>query len=182
MFTAITYRIRLEFTGEVNELGWIFDYAEAKAQWDKVKSDLDMVANRNVTMQRWQQYFPIVKQFGFDAAFAVQDGMDPADVPPDAAVVFVGGSTVWKWRTLRMWCESFKRVHVGRVNSYRRLCQCHDAGAESCDGTGWFRGDHGSGKPLRALMAYLAESSGERSRLEQMELPRALQLQQEIAS
>lgn len=130
----------------------------------------DVVSDRNATLERWKRYFPTVNGYSFDAAFAVQDGMTPSDVPSTAAVVFVGGSTIWKWRTLPMWCASFKRVHVGRVNSYRRLWQCHDAGAESCDGTGWFRGDHGSGKPLRGLRAYLAESSGEQQRQSQMEL------------
>jgi hypothetical protein len=130
----------------------------------------DVVSHRDATLKRWEQYFPTVQRLGFDSAFAVQDGLLPADVPANAAVVFVGGSTKWKWRMLQVWCASLSRVHVGRVNSYRRLWQCHDAGAESCDGTGWFRGDHGSGRPLRALMAYLAESSGETTRPRQMEL------------
>lgn len=72
-------------------------------------------------------------------AFAAQDGMTPADVPSDADVVFVGGSTSWKWANLRMWTDNFPRVHVGRVNSRRLLEQAEQAGAESCDGTGWFR-------------------------------------------
>ena len=38
-----------------------------------------------------------------------------------------------------MWAESGKRVHVGRVNSMRRVWLCHDLGIESVDGTGWFR-------------------------------------------
>lgn len=138
-----------------------------KPRWALVP---DAVSNRAETVARWQRYYPVVRQMGFPAAFAVQDGMVPIDVPEAASVVFVGGSTGWKWRTVAMWCRAFPRVHVGRVNSYRRLWQCHEAGVESCDGTGWFRGDHGSGKPLRALMAYLAESSGERKRPEQMEL------------
>lgn len=36
-----TYRVRLEFSGEINAMGWILDYAEAKAQWKKVKDALD---------------------------------------------------------------------------------------------------------------------------------------------
>jgi hypothetical protein len=70
---------------------------------------------------------------------AVQDGMTPADVPKECAVVFVGGTTSWKWRSLPMWASSFSRVHVGRVNSIRLLLMAENAGAESCDGTGWFR-------------------------------------------
>jgi hypothetical protein len=68
--------------------------------------------------------------------------MTPADVrqlAPD--VVFVGGSTEWKWETAEMWCREFPRVHVGRVNSPRRLYELESWGCESCDGTGWNRGD-----------------------------------------
>ena len=35
------YQIRLEVTGEVNEIGWIIDYAEIKAIADPVIMDLD---------------------------------------------------------------------------------------------------------------------------------------------
>lgn len=130
----------------------------------------DVVGDRLRTLRRWNLYAPKLAEYGWPLAFAVQDGMTPDDVPAPACVVFVGGSTEWKWQTVRTWCKEFRRVHVGRVNSYRRLWQCHDAGAESCDGTGWFRGDHGSGRPWRGLLAYFDESTGRRSRPEQMEL------------
>ena len=57
----------------------------------------------------------------------------------DCDVVFVGGSTSWKWRNLRMWTENFPRVHVGRVNSLRLLLLADKSGADSCDGPGWCR-------------------------------------------
>jgi hypothetical protein len=62
-----------------------------------------------------------------------------SDVPYNADIVFIGGSTSWKWRTLRTWTGAFPRVHVGRVNSRRLLEMAENCGAESCDGTGWFR-------------------------------------------
>jgi len=94
--------------------------------------------------------------------------MTTKDVPISADVVFVGGSTEWKWATMPMWCGNFQRVHVGRVNTYRLLWKCHDAGAESCDGTGWWRGDQ---KQARDLRAYLEESTnGGRMRQSSLEL------------
>jgi len=73
---------------------------------------------------------------------AVQDGIAPADV---AAVVgpelgvFVGGSTEWKERTLAGWGrlarECAARLHVGRVNTARRIHLCMAAGADSFDGS-----------------------------------------------
>jgi hypothetical protein len=80
-----------------------------------------------------------MQAFGVKMALAVQDGMTAADVPAEADVVFIGGSTSWKWRSLPEWTAAFPRVHVGRVNSLRLLLMAENAGAESCDGTGWFR-------------------------------------------
>ena len=118
----------------------------------------DVVADREATLERWAEWAPQLRPFGWPLAFAVQDGMTAADVPEDADVVFVGGTTDWKWRTVLDWCSTCPRVHVGRVNGYRGLWDCHDAGAESCDGTGWFRGDQNQ---LAGLEQYLAESSAE---------------------
>jgi hypothetical protein len=102
----------------------------------------DVVTDRAATLAMWDEWSPRVADLlpGVPLAFAVQDGMTAEDVPAEAGVVFVGGSTAWKWRTVRMWTDSFPRVHVARVNSERKLWQCHEAGAESCDGTGWMRG------------------------------------------
>lgn len=127
----------------------------------------DVVGDRLGTLEKWHRFAPGVAEYGWPLAFAVQDGMTPEDVPDNAAVIFVGGTTQWKWRTAAMWCSTFERVHVGRVNTYRRLWQCQDIGAESCDGTGWTRGDQ---RQHRGLLAYLEESSGIRDRIRQLEL------------
>lgn len=115
----------------------------------------DVVADREATLASWERWAPELRAYGWPLAFAVQDGMTQADVPPDADVIFVGGTTEWKWATAWDWCNNNPRVHVGRVNSYRLLWNCHDAGAESCDGTGWFRGDQ---EQLAGLERYLEES------------------------
>lgn len=116
----------------------------------------DVVSDREATLARWQEWAPRLREFGWPLAFAVQDGMTQADVPADAEVIFVGGSTDWKWLTAWDWCRNNERVHIGRVNGYRLLWHCHDAGAESCDGTGWFRGDQ---EQLAGLERYLEEST-----------------------
>lgn len=121
----------------------------------------DIVSDRDGTLALWREHSPLAARYGWPLAFAVQDGMTPKDVPANAEVVFVGGSTFWKWQSLPTWCKAFHRVHVGRVNTYRRLWTCHDNGAESIDGTGWLRGNQ---KQYRGLAAYLAESSGETKR------------------
>jgi hypothetical protein len=82
--------------------------------------------------------------------------MQPGDIPKGVEVVFIGGTTDWKWRSIDLWCSSFPRVHVGRVNGYDGLIRCACAGAESVDGTGWFRGDK---QQLAGLLRFLREQS-----------------------
>lgn len=151
-----------------DEAKWVrmLDWAKLSGQrplWALVP---DVVADRDATLADWRKYAPQLARYGWPLAFAVQDGMTKSDVPSDADVVFVGGSTEWKWRTVRTWCGEFERAHVGRVNTYRRLWDCHDAGAESGDGTGWTRGDQ---RQIRGLKAYLEESTNG-GRVRQMEM------------
>ena len=117
----------------------------------------DVVADAVATLQQWDRWAEDIRARGFRAALVVQDGMTSADVrsaEPDA--VFVGGSTAWKWLWLWRFCDSHPRVHVGRVNGYEPLLRCWRAGAESCDGTGWFRGDQDQ---LAGLERFLREQA-----------------------
>lgn len=118
----------------------------------------DVVTDMDATMISWHEWSPQLRSMlpNVPLAFAVQDGMTPYHVPKDADVIFVGGTTEWKWRNLYSWTDNFPRVHVGRVNSERMLWMAHDAGAESCDGTGWMRGGEDR---LDDLVRYLKEST-----------------------
>lgn len=100
----------------------------------------DAVGDREQTLWLWNQYARRVAMYRWRLAFVVQDGMTPNDVPELADVVFVGGTTKWKWRNVALFCATFPRVHVGRVNWVDKLEYCERVGAESCDGTGFFRG------------------------------------------
>lgn len=73
---------------------------------------------------------------------AVQDGMTPDLVRPllsQRIGVFVGGTTEWKLATAMEWGQLAHHVgchmHVGRVNTVRRIRLCAAAGADSFDGT-----------------------------------------------
>ena len=116
----------------------------------------DWVSDKNLTLERWSKHWRGIKDRGYTLAFAVQDGMTPSDVPEKAEVIFVGGSTEWKWKTMPIWCREFERVHAARVNTYRLLWMAHECGAESCDGTGFTRGDQ---KQWNGLVEYLEEST-----------------------
>lgn len=114
---------------------WI---SACKPEWIAVP---DEVGNRDETLRLWDKYVEKIRRYKRPLAFVVQDGMTTRDVPKEAEVIFVGGSYEWKWRNVALFCAAFPRVHVGRVNWISKLEFCEQAGAESCDGTGWFRGD-----------------------------------------
>jgi len=135
-------------------LGWAQECGQ-RPIWSLVP---DVVGDKLATLDLWHQYASEVKACGFRPAFAVQDGMMPEDVPDAAEVIFVGGSTEWKWNTAGMWCDAFDHVHIGRVNTLRWLRVSAKHGAKSVDGTGWFRGDQAQREGLRS---FLAEQAGE---------------------
>lgn len=112
----------------------------------------DVVGDRARTLDAWEIWSPVAAKYGWPLAFAVQDGMTILDVPKGTHVVFVGGSTEWKWKTAASWCKAFRRVHIGRVNTFQKLVLCEEMGAESVDGTGWTRGDQ---KQWNGLVAWL---------------------------
>jgi hypothetical protein len=72
---------------------------------------------------------------------AVQNGMTPNHVIPFVGElgIFVGGDTEWKLETLPDWGELAHiagcYLHVGRVNTRRRIRKCAMAGADSFDGS-----------------------------------------------
>lgn len=102
----------------------------------------DIPGNSDATLHRWAEYAPALT--GVPRALAVQNGMTVEQVlalPLQPDVIAVGGSTEWKWSTIEMWAKAFPRVHLLRCNSPTKLYDLEAAGIESCDGTGWNRGD-----------------------------------------
>jgi hypothetical protein len=66
---------------------------------------------------------------------------DVKALSPQPEVVAIGGSDQYKWGSVHMWAASWPRVHVLRCNSPEKLQLLESLGVESCDGTGWNRGD-----------------------------------------
>ena len=104
----------------------------------------DRPGDAEQTFQKWSEFVGCVKESGIPTALAVQDGMTVESVKslsiqPD--VICVGGTTKWKWATVELWANSFKRVHLLRCNMPDKLDYLQSLGVESCDGTGWNRGD-----------------------------------------
>lgn len=86
-------------------------------------------------------WLPRIRALGLPAAFAAQDGCDELGLPWDEFdVLFIGGSTDWKIGPVaqRLAAEAKGRgkgVHMGRVNSRRRLAIAEWFGCDSADGT-----------------------------------------------
>lgn len=116
----------------------------------------DKVGSKKHTIKLWNECSNYLKQYNIPLAFAVQDGMTKNDVPKEAAVIFVGGSTEWKLKTISYWVNHFNFVHIARVNAWNRLCYCIENKVLSIDGTGFFRGGINSQQSIDAelLLAY----------------------------
>lgn len=115
----------------------------------------DVVGDRDATLREWDVWAPRLEQYGVQLAMACQDGMTPEDVP-EGIVAFLGGTTEWKRRNISVFCNAIDRVHVGRINTEAWLWVAHKSGAESVDGTGFFRGDQ---QQLGGLLRYLEWST-----------------------
>jgi hypothetical protein len=104
----------------------------------------DVIGDMEETFVKWDKWYRFVCDSEITPALAVQDGMEPEDVRAldnIPSIICVGGTTEWKWATVEKWKANFKRVHVLRCNSPEKLHYLEALGIESCDGTGWNRGD-----------------------------------------
>ena len=99
----------------------------------------DVVADHEATMARSLPWLPRIGALGYPVAFVLQDGA--RDLPwDDFDVLFIGGSTAYK---LGPEARAFtaeakargKQVHMGRVNSFRRIEYAAWIGCDSADGT-----------------------------------------------
>lgn len=100
----------------------------------------DVLGDWDATRREWDVWAPRIAAYGWPLALAVQDGSTLESAAAIGAdVIFVGGSTKFKWSTFHKWAARFPRVHVGRVNAPREGYRCFLAGVESVDGTGWMR-------------------------------------------
>jgi hypothetical protein len=97
----------------------------------------DKVGDCEMTNRLWKQWNHKIK---YPLAFVAQDGHEPQDVPKNIFAVFIGGTTDWKKENAQKFRSVCQWLHVGRVNTLRRLKWAAYIGADSIDGTGWFRG------------------------------------------
>jgi hypothetical protein len=100
----------------------------------------DVVGDHSSTMIRWRKLHSYVQSLRYPVAFVAQDGATVNNVPwSDMDVLFIGGTTSFKqgFGSGLLAKEARNRgkwVHVGRVNSFKRLSYWSEL-ADSADGT-----------------------------------------------
>jgi hypothetical protein len=119
----------------------------------------DVVGDHAATLARSLPYVDRVRELGYRPAFAMQNGSeDDRAIPWDAFdVVFLAGDTAWKTGrpahlVATRGLEHGKWVHMGRVNSLRRLRIAARMGCDSVDGTFL---KHGPDVNLPQLLSWL---------------------------
>jgi len=99
----------------------------------------DVPYDAMATLERFNQYEPLLRFATYPVAIATQNGMTPEMIPWDKIdALFVGGNDQHKMRSeagllIREARRLGKWIHVGRVNSRSRLLQF--SSADSWDGT-----------------------------------------------
>lgn len=111
----------------------------AAADWVAVP---DIVMGGIESLKFSIDWLPRVLEVAKLALIPVQDGVTADDMAPIVSPrvgIFVGGSTDWKESSLPMWRDLKQAtgcyLHVGRVNTARRIHLCSAANADSFDGT-----------------------------------------------
>jgi hypothetical protein len=111
----------------------------------------DIVMGGAASLDLSQAWLPILRQrlapppAGPHLLIAVQDGMESGELGRRAEAligeadgIFVGGGDPWKEQALPVWADLKRRtgcyLHVGRVNTTRRIALCGAAQADSFDG------------------------------------------------
>jgi hypothetical protein len=108
-----------------------------------VLPDGAIVGDAAGTLAEFEPWAAEIHAAGFPVALVAQNGLEHlfAAVPwPLVDVLFLGGSTEWKLGDGARACAvearaHGKRVHMGRVNSYKRLAAAASMIADTADGT-----------------------------------------------
>jgi hypothetical protein len=109
----------------------------------------DVVGDARGTAHLFEVWWRALARRGLPAALVAQDGLEHLGswlslAWPRIDALFIGGSTAWKLGPAAeaLVLEARRRgkwVHMGRVNSARRIRYASSIGCDSVDGTKWVR-------------------------------------------
>lgn len=103
----------------------------------------DVVGDAAATLELFGEWKRIIHAHGLPCALVAQDGLTPETTPWQSfEALFVGGSTEWKLgeqaeRLVEEAKRRGKHVHMGRVNSRKRIRYAAEIGCDSVDGTSY---------------------------------------------
>jgi hypothetical protein len=126
------------YPGDTAYLTWLASYPPAGCRFAVAP---DVVSDAAATLARSAPMLAPIRHLGVPVAYVAQNGATVDTLPWDQFdALFLGGCTAWKLgpdaRTLA--AEARRRglwVHMGRVNSLRRLRYAAAIGCDSADGT-----------------------------------------------
>lgn len=101
----------------------------------------DVVGDSAATLDNFAEWYGRMAGCGQPIALVGQDGMTPDDVPWfSIRALFIGGSTLWKMgeEAAEIAREAKRRgkwLHMGRVNTKRRVRYAQSLNCDSIDGT-----------------------------------------------
>lgn len=129
------------FPGDDEWLSWLARRVAGREDLCLFATAPDVVGDAAATEERSRPFLPVIRDLGVPAAFVAQDGLTVSSVPWDEFdVLFVGGTTDWKLgevarEIVRAAVRRGVAVHIGRVNTARRLTYASAIGASTVDGT-----------------------------------------------
>jgi hypothetical protein len=129
-----------KYPGDVQFIAWLRRLRPDRERCRFVVA-ADVVGDAAATLRRSAAMLPAIRGLGFPAALAAQNGLEDMRIPWDTFdALFLGGDTEWKLgpAARALTAEARHRgkwVHMGRVNSLRRLRYAHHIGCDSADGT-----------------------------------------------
>ena len=119
-----------------------FQYLEKLQPWRSrwlFSACPDVVGNAQATLELYAEWAHQIKPF-CPVAFVAQDGQEALELPVAFDWLFIGGTTEWKMghgadECIRRAKRLGKPVHVGRVNSIKRMAYFKLVEVDSVDGT-----------------------------------------------
>ena len=147
------------YPGDQRYLRWL-SARRHLSWWCEFAVAPDVVCDAAATLARSAPMLPKIRRLGYPAALVAQNGLEHLTVPWDSFdVLFIGGDDEWKEGTaaadlVEQARARGKWVHMGRVNTRRRLRLAASIGCDSVDGTDLARGPD---RNLPPLLSWLRE-------------------------
>ena len=128
-----------QYPGDDAYLGWLAARAP-HAHRCAFATAPDVVGDAAATLRRSAPMLERIRAIGYPVALVAQDGLEHQPVPWDEIDALFLGGTAWKLSAAAAELAAKARsrgiwVHMGRINSHRRLRHADAIGCHSADGT-----------------------------------------------